>query len=216
VARHSPIAQHLLPYAASCSSAPQCWHEYGGLVRAPVRPAHLRPDQSLELRRSADTARSRTAGPLPSNRALDPARSPLMVGVEPPSTLRFQNVVVRFLPRLTGSPSAPAEAGKRSTSSNSAIRIGREARPAGRVRPGNGQVAAREPSCAAACSRCPAPARVRDLARAEPACPGSSAQRGPSTTPRPSPASAGPAASAPGPGRRDTPMMLLSISVQPT
>jgi len=36
---------------------------------------------------------------------------PLMVGVEPASTLRFQNVAARFLPSEIGSPSVPAEAG---------------------------------------------------------------------------------------------------------
>ena len=58
-----------------------------------------------------------------------------MVGVEPANTLRFQNVRVRLMPSDTGSPSVPALVGKRSTSSNSTILIGRDASPAGELAP---------------------------------------------------------------------------------
>ena len=57
------------------------------------------------------------------------------VGVEHRKRRRFQNVFVRALPRLTGSPSAPALGGYRSTSSNNATRIGRDASEAGELAP---------------------------------------------------------------------------------
>jgi hypothetical protein len=61
--------------------------------------------------------------------------TPLIVGVDTRPIFRFQKVVVRFSARPTGSPSWPALAGKRSTSSQSTTRIGREARLAGALAP---------------------------------------------------------------------------------
>ena len=61
--------------------------------------------------------------------------TPLMVGVETAMIFLFQNVDVLFLASESGSPSLPAEAGKRSTSSASTMRIGREASPAGEFAP---------------------------------------------------------------------------------
>ena len=60
---------------------------------------------------------------------------PASVGVEPSKILRFQKVVVRFLPNVIGSPSVPAEAGYRSTSSHSKMRIGRDASEAAEFAP---------------------------------------------------------------------------------
>ena len=47
----------------------------------------------------------------------------------------FQNVVIRLAARSTGSPSVPALSGKRSTSSASSTRTGRDANPAGLLAP---------------------------------------------------------------------------------
>ena len=58
-----------------------------------------------------------------------------MVGVETFIFFRFQKVVVRFSASLIGSPSVPADAGYRSTSSISTTLIGREARPAAELAP---------------------------------------------------------------------------------
>lgn len=60
---------------------------------------------------------------------------PLFVGVENIPILRFQNVAERFFARDTGSPSEPAEIGYLSTSSQSTIRMGREARELGELAP---------------------------------------------------------------------------------
>jgi len=58
-----------------------------------------------------------------------------MVGVETSTIFRLWKFDVRCRASLTGSPSVPALSGKRSTSSQSTTRIGREARPAGAFAP---------------------------------------------------------------------------------
>ena len=57
------------------------------------------------------------------------------VGVETATIFLFQKVVVLFLARDNGSPSLPAEEGKRSTSSASKILMGLEANPLGELAP---------------------------------------------------------------------------------
>ena len=59
----------------------------------------------------------------------------LFVGVETITIFLFQNVAARFLASWIGSPSEPALAGYRSTSSQSTRRIGRDARPDGLLAP---------------------------------------------------------------------------------
>ena len=61
--------------------------------------------------------------------------APSFVGVEKSPMTRFQYVVIRFDAKSTGSPSVPAESGKRSTSSQSRMRTGRDASPAGLLAP---------------------------------------------------------------------------------
>ena len=60
---------------------------------------------------------------------------PSLVGVENNPITLFQNVVIRLAARSTGSPSVPALSGKRSTSSASSTRTGRDANPAGLFAP---------------------------------------------------------------------------------
>src|SRR6185312_16130858 len=113
----------MLGLCVSAMQAPHFSHTYSALSKS--RFAH-RSDCSASQCGQGTRYRRRS----PPLKAVSIRDTPFTVGVEKRPSFLFQKLSVRFFASDTGSPSSPAEGGKRSTSSSRTTRIGRDARPA--------------------------------------------------------------------------------------
>ena len=138
VAIHSPVLM-AERRSASVHSTPQCSHAYcasSGCSGGHFTFAHLSTCFSPQWGQVRKKKRLSLCSKASSMREPVPfAWSARTVGVEHRRRFLFQKAVARFHARFTGSPSAPADTGYRSTSSQRTTRTGRDASEEGLFAP---------------------------------------------------------------------------------